>query len=103
MGAGVHGKNGLNPMVAFHLYKLYVLPVLLNSLEILLPSVRNLENLEVFHRKTLKQLLSLPNNTPESAVFVLLGAEPIQSFIHKKALTFLRNMCTKGFNGGRIY
>jgi len=62
-------------------------------MEVLIPTGRNLENLELFHRKTLKQLLTLPNNVPESAIFTILGAEPIQSLIHKKVLTLLRNMC----------
>ena len=72
---------------------IYVLPILLNGMEVLLPTGRNLENLELVHRKTLKQLLTLPNNVPESAIFTILGAEPIQSLIHKKVLTLLRNMC----------
>jgi hypothetical protein len=52
-----------------------------------------MEKLELFHRKTLKQLLSLPNNTPEAAVFALLGAQPVKALIQKRVLTLFRNVC----------
>jgi outer membrane protein TolC len=37
-GAGLHGENGLDPLTIIHLYRTYVLPVLLYRLELLLPS-----------------------------------------------------------------
>ena len=39
-----------------------------------------------FQIKTFRQLLGLPNNTPRASILVILGAEPIEASLHKKAL-----------------
>ena len=36
--AGLHGNNGLDPVTSLHLIKTFVIPTLLYSLEIVLPS-----------------------------------------------------------------
>jgi hypothetical protein len=42
--------------------------------------------LEIFQKKLLKQLLSLPQNAPDSAIYLLTGFLPVEAQIHKKAL-----------------
>ena len=96
MGAGLHGKNGLNPTACLHLLQVYVIPILTYGLEILLPSRTELQTLEIFYRKILKQILSTPTNTADPAVYILAGAIPIESRIHKLALGMNRmyaNIC----------
>ncbi len=93
MGAGLHGMNGLNPASCLHILNVYVLPILLYGLEILLPSRTELMPLETFYRKTLKQILSIPINTPDAAVYILAGTCPLESHIHKKALGLYANIC----------
>jgi hypothetical protein len=51
LGAGLHGKNGLNPTACLHLLQVYVIPILTYGLEILLPSRTELQTLEMFYRK----------------------------------------------------
>ena len=93
MGAGLHGKNGLNPTTCLHLLQVYVIPVLTYGLEILLLSRTELQTLEIFYRKILKQILSIPTNTADPAVYILAGAIPIENRIHKLALGMYSNIC----------
>ena len=93
MSAGFHGDDGLDPDTSIHLLQTYVLPVLVYGLEVLLPRKVLLEKLYRIHKKFLKMILSLPETVADPAVYVLLGTAPIESVIHKRALTFYGNIC----------
>ncbi len=93
MTTGLHGENGLNPDTSIHILKTYVIPVLLYGLEILLPEKSNLQLLETYTRKIMKQILSLSTTTPDPVVYILSGLIPIEGQIHIKALTFLNSIC----------
>lgn len=95
IGTGFHDKNGFDAETLMHLYKTYVLPVLLYGMELLIPSRHNLDKLEFFLKKMLKQLLSVPINRPDPAVYVLTGILPIEGQIHIKALNFFNNICNQ--------
>ena len=82
MGAGFHGNNGSSPMVIRQLYLLYVVPRCIYGLETLIFKKSHLEALERYHRKTLKQLLSLPDRTANEAVYLLAGIPPITALLH---------------------
>ena len=84
MGSGFHGTNGLHPQISYKIYKTYVIPKLIYGLEILPLNKENMEQLEVFHRKCLRHIQSLPDRTSNSAVLLLLGALPIEAEIHKR-------------------
>ena len=75
--SGFHGTNGLHPQIACKIYKIYVIPKLIYELEILPLNKENMEQLEVFHRKSLRHIQSLPDRTSNPAVLLLLGALPI--------------------------
>jgi hypothetical protein len=49
--------------------------------------------LEIFYRKILKQILSIPTNTADPAVYILAGVIPIESRVHKLALGMYANIC----------
>ena len=102
LNVGAHGNNGLNPKISYKIYQCYVLPRLLHSLETLSLNKTDLEELELFHRKTLKSLQSLPPNTATSAVLLLLGALPIEGELHKRQLSLLYNIlqCKNGTVSG---
>ena len=93
MGTGLHGKNGLNPTTALTLFQIYVLPVLIYGLEILLPDSKQLEPVEVFYRKSIKQILSIPSNTADVAIYILSGTTPVAGRIHKLALGVFASIC----------
>ena len=76
-GSGFHGYNGLDVDTMLHLYKIYILPVLLYGLELLLPNGKQLNKLEIAQKRLLKQILSLPNNVADVTVYILTGILPI--------------------------
>ena len=65
-------------------------------MELLVPSSKPLEQLELFHKRILKQILSLPMSYPDPAVYILTRILPIEAQIHIKALTFFNNVCHQG-------
>ena len=91
LSTGLHGENGLDVETSLHLLKIYVLPVLLYGLEIILPPNKYLNQLEMFHKKILKQILSVPQNTADPAVYILSGFLPIKEQLHIKVLNFFNN------------
>ena len=57
-------------------------------MEILLPTKTHTEKMDLFQKKILKQILSLPKNAPDCAVYILTGIWPIELQIQYKALIF---------------
>ena len=89
LNTGVHGNTGINPKISYKIYQCYVLPRLLHALECISITKSDLNELELFHRKTLKSMQSLPSYTATSAVLLLLGALPIEGEIHRRQLSLL--------------
>ena len=92
MGSGVHGTNGLDPKTSYQIYNTYVLPRLLYGLEVLPLKTTHIHKLEDFHRKTIRFLQSLPQRTSIAAIYLLLGALPLQAEYHKKQLSLLYSL-----------
>ena len=74
------------------LYKIYILPVLTYGLEVILPKKTLIDKLELFQKRLIKQILTLPNHTSDIALYVLTGILPIEAQIHIKALTLFNNI-----------
>ena len=62
------------------------------GLEILLPTGKILDQLNIHYKKVLKQILSLYINVADPAIYTLSGLLPIEAEIHTKALTFFGNI-----------
>lgn len=92
MGTGFHGRNGLDPETIINLLKIYVIPILNYGMEILIPLGKQLETLHLYFKKLVKQLLSLPRNVADPAIYILSGLMPIEAQIHVKALTLFGNI-----------
>ena len=58
-----------------------------------MPNKTLLNELETFQKKIIKQILNIPSNTADSAVYVLSGLLPIEAQIDKKILTLFNNIC----------
>ena len=82
--------QGMDPDTSIPVYQTYVMPVLLNSLEVVLPKQKSLEILERIHKK---HILTLPVNTADTAIFILSGIIPIEGYLHKIALSLYGNIC----------
>lgn len=92
LGAGLHVRRGFSPAVAHKLWRTYAIPRCIYGLEIMSLTNKDHEMLELAQRKILRQLQGLPNNTANTAVYVMIGAEPIQITIEKNLLTFFMNI-----------
>lgn len=92
MGSGFHGKNGLDPETILTLFITYILPMLTYGLEVLLPTGKNLENLQSYYKKLIKQLLTLPTNIGNPAIYILSGLLPIEAVIELQALSMFGNI-----------
>ncbi|KAH3727037.1 hypothetical protein DPMN_052962 [Dreissena polymorpha] len=57
----------------------FVFPVLTYGIEIFTPKSTLIKQLDLFQRKTIKQILSLPNNTADPCVLILTGLLPIEA------------------------
>lgn len=89
INTGLHGTNGLNPMVSYRIYQAYVLPRLLYGLEVLNISSSHMDSLKRFHHNSLRMFQSLPQRTAICALHLLLGALPISGELHRRQLSFL--------------
>ncbi len=89
MNTGVHGSNGINPKVGYKIYQVFVLPRLLHSLEVLPLNISQIKKLSDFHIGTLRKLQSLPQRTSSAAVYLLLGALPIEPELERRHLSLL--------------
>ena len=47
---------------------------------------KDIENLEKFQRKSLRQIQGLPDKTPNCITLALLGVLPLETVIHKNTL-----------------
>ena len=71
LSAGFHGENVLDPVTCVNLLKTFILPILTYGLEVLLPSQGSVKKLEQFQKQLLTRILSVPQNTPDAAVYIL--------------------------------
>ena len=94
MNPGLHGSNGLDPKVAYKIYQCYVIPRLLYGFEVLPLNSTQQDILRKFHLNNLRRFQSLPIRTASCAVYLLLGALPIEAELHKRQLSLLYNVLT---------
>ena len=92
MGVDFHGLNGLSPKVSRHIYMTFVIPRLLYGLEAITMSKKQFSLLQKFHKKTLKQIQSLPERTEDAAVYQLIGIPPIEALIDIRISTFAASL-----------
>ena len=87
MGAGFHGGSGLKvpKMDISGPLLLYLGCCMVRNVNY--SKKKDIENLENFQRKCLKQIQGLPDNTSNSACLALLGILPIESVLHQTLLS----------------
>jgi hypothetical protein len=62
------------------------------GIEIVLPSGKNMECLQMYFKKLIKQLSSLPDNIADISMYILSGLLPIEAEIHLKVLSLFGNI-----------
>ena len=53
LGSGMHGKNGISPIITVQMWNTFVIPRLLHGIEPLDVRKKDLEDLEIYQRKYL--------------------------------------------------
>ena len=86
MGAGIHGEIGGKPRVSLSLWNTYVLPRLTHRLDVLTLSNSEIQKLNQFQKKILKQVMHLHKRTADTAVYILSGQLPLVVDLHKRVL-----------------
>ena len=90
--AGLHGRNGLNPVTTGKIWSTYVMPRLLYGSELWMLQQKHIAQLETFQRKKLRELQGLPDRCANAAVLGLMGILPIEAEIDKRVLSLFRNI-----------
>ena len=55
-------------------------------------NIYDVETFEMFQRKSLRQIQGLPDKTPKGITLALLGILPLETIIHKSALSLFMNI-----------
>ena len=92
MGAGFHGKSGLKQCIKADMWRKYVIPRLIYGLEVHNLRKKDVQQLEAFQRRNLKQLQGLPIRAPDTASLALIGMLQVGACIEKNALTLFCNI-----------
>ena len=91
MGAGLHAGNGVTKPLCAYMWSTYVVPRLVYGLEVQNLSRTDIESLERFQRKCLRQIQGLPDKTPNCVTLSLMGVPPVETIIHKNILNLFVN------------
>ena len=78
MGTGLHGQNGVNPVVSLSMWNVYVLHCLLYGLDILTFTKSEIANISQFHNNFLKQIMQLSDRTAVAVTYILSGQIPMK-------------------------
>ena len=92
MGTGFQCLNGVNPEVSFSIWQTYVRPGLLYGLISINLSICDIQNMDLYQRKVIRQLLPLPERAATSVIYVLSGQLPVEAEIHKRRLSLYGNI-----------
>ena len=92
LGSGLHGKNGISRIISFHMWSTFVIPRLLHGIELLNIRKSDIDTLERYQRKFLKQIQALSERTASVAVLTRLGAKTIEAQIATKIITTFLNI-----------
>ena len=92
LGAGLNVRRGFSPLVAYKLWRTYAIPRCIYGLEVMKLTKTDSDMIESAQRKILRQIQGLPNNTSNTAVYILLGAEPTEITLDKNLLTLFMSM-----------
>ena len=87
-GIGMHGLNGLSPVVSYKIWSVYICSRMLHSLESVVTPDTLLSKMELFQREALRRIQHLSQRTANCAIYILLGALPLQAIIDKNSLKF---------------
>lgn len=95
MGAGVHGMNGINPVVSRKIWDRYNIPRCTHGLDIQICSTEELQKIQLHEHQYLKMTQTLPKFSPNILTHILVGGKPVTTILHQKMLSLLMNIRRK--------
>ena len=95
MGTGVHGKNGINPIISRRIWERYNLPRSTFGMDIQIVSDTEINRFEIHEIQFSKMFQTLPKFAPNILSFILVGGKPAKLIIHQKMLTLLMSIHRK--------
>ena len=93
MGTGIHGQNGLNPIVSRKIWDRYNVPRSSHGLEVQI--ISELKKLVSHEIQLLKMFQTLPKFGANILAYILIGGRPISTIIHQRMLTLMMNVRRK--------
>lgn len=87
LGAGLHGRNGLNPLVSARLWTVFGLPRVIYGLEVVSLKASELKTMATYERKLLRQIQYLPDRCATIPIYILSGVMPIEASIDRRLLS----------------
>ena len=82
IGAGFHGRLGIKQSINVDMWRKYIIPRLTFGLEVLNLKKKDINALEAFQVRCVKQLQGLPTKTANSSALALLGLLPVEACIN---------------------
>ncbi|CAC5397431.1 unnamed protein product [Mytilus coruscus] len=92
LGLGLHARKGMSPIVAYKIWKTYVIPRASYGIEVMNFTESDILKLERLQLKVCRQIQGLPDRTANIATYSLLGVEPVEVVVDRLILTFLGNL-----------
>ena len=83
---GLHARSGMSPVILLKFWNTYAVPRYLYGLEIQAYTSLDTKKLEQLQRATCRQFQCLPERTAAVTIYILIGAEPIETMLDKNAM-----------------
>ena len=80
---GLHARSGMSPVILLKFWNTYAVPRYLYGLEIQAYTSLDTKKLEQLQRATCRQFQCLPERTAAVTIYILIGAEPIETMLDK--------------------
>ena len=87
MSVGMYSGSGLNPTASLKILNTYVVPRVVYGLDAVLLNSKDTLALDTFHRNLLRDIQGLPRQTAKEAIYLLVGAIPLEAELHARSLT----------------
>ena len=91
--SGIALRHNSSPSFSLKIERLYALPVLLSGLGALVLNRNEINALNRHYKITLRNLLKLPKDVPEPAIFFLSGSLPAEAYLHMRVLSLFNMIC----------
>ena len=91
--AGMALRHSASPSSCIKVERLYALPVLMAGLGSLVLNRSEINALNFHYKNTLRNLLKLPKDVPEPAIYFISGSLPAEAYLHMRVFSLFNMIC----------